>query len=150
MLSVLKDAAFYDGYAKPVTEPVPAGLIRLNNTKYVRKLSDGEKQLVADSLTVKVTLKFGCDNYDRIGRVTLITVPKDKNYDCAEAKQFELLRIMTPFNYKTRQPDNIPYIAQINHLAGLFKEKGADIWILTEIFGTTGVGQKETVGCDGS
>jgi len=150
IISIIKDVDFFDGYAKPVNEPVKQGLIRISNTQYIRKLSDQEKQSIGDSITVKMIVKAGCDDYDRIGRVTLFYVPKDKNYDSPDAKQFELLRIMTPFNYKTRQPDNIPYTAAINQLAGLFKDKAADIWIMTEIFGTTGAGQKETMGCDGS
>ncbi|MGZ3757068.1 MAG: peptide-N-glycosidase F-related protein [Mucilaginibacter sp.] len=150
VISVIRDLNFYDGYAKPISAPVTPGLVQISNTKYIRKLTDQEKQSVGDSITVKVVVKFGCDDYDRIGRVTLFSVPKDKNYDSPEAKEFELLRIMTPFNYKTREPDNIPYTAFINQLAGLFKDKGADIWIMTEIFGTTGAGQKETMGCDGS
>ncbi len=150
VISVMKDVDFFDGYAKPVSEYVKPGLVRINNTQYIRKLTNEEKQSIGDSITVKVIVKFGCDDYDRIGRVTLFYVPKDKNYDSPDAKQFELLRIMTPFNYKTRQPDNIPYVTTVNQLAGLFKDKGADIWIMTEIFGTTGAGQKETMGCTGS
>jgi len=150
VISVIKDVDFFDGYAKPVNEPVKQGVIRISNTKYIRKLSNQEKQSIGDSTIVKVIVKAGCDDYDRIGRVTLFYVPKDKNYDSPEAKQFELLRIMPPFNYKTRQPDNVPYTVAIDQLAGLFKDKKADIWIMTEIFGTTGAGQKETMGCDGS
>lgn len=150
VISVIKDVDFFDGYAKPVNEPVKPGLTRISNTKYIRKLSSQEKQSIGDSIIVKMVVKAGCDDYDRIGRVTLFSVPKDKNYDSPEAKEFELLRIMTPFNYKTRQPDNVPYSISINQLAGLFKDKEADIWVMTEIFGTTSAGQKETMGCDGS
>jgi len=150
VISVIKDVDFFDGYAKPVNEPVKQGVIRISNTKYIRKLSNQEKQSIGDSTIVKVIVKAGCDDYDRIGRVTLFYVPKDKNYDSPEAKQFELLRIMTPFNYKTREPDNVPYTAPIHQLAGLFKDASADVWIMTEIFGTTSAGQKETMGCDGS
>ncbi|HWW42850.1 peptide-N-glycosidase F-related protein [Pedobacter sp.] len=149
-ISVIKEVNFYDGYAKPVNEPVKPGIIRISNTQYIRKLSNQEKQSIGDSITLKVVVKAGCDNYDRIGRVTLFSVPKDKNYDSPEAKQFELLRIMTPFNYKTREPDHTPYTTTINQLAGLFKNKETDVWIMTEIFGTTSAGQKETIGCDGS
>jgi len=150
VIPVIKSVDFYDGYAKPTDAPVPAGVVRISNTKYIRKLTDAEKQKMGDSVLVKVVVKAGCDDYDRIGRVTLFWVPKGQNYDSPEAKEFELLRIMTPFNYKTRQPDNVPYSAAINQLSGLLKDKSADVWIMTEIFGTTGAGQKETMGCDGS
>ena len=150
VISVIKNVDFYDGYAKPTNAPVPPGLVRINNTQYIRKLTDAEKHAIGESVLVKVVVKAGCDDYDRIGRVTLFSVPKGQNYDSPEAKQFELLRIMTPFNYKTRQPDNVPYTASINQLSGLLKDKATDVWIMTEIFGTTGAGQKETMGCDGS
>lgn len=150
VISVIKDVNFFDGYAKPINEPVKEGVVQISNTKYIRKLSTQEKQSIGDSITIKVIVKAGCDDYDRIGRVTLFYVPKNKNYDSPDAKEFELLRIMTPFNYKTREPDNVPYSTSINQLAGLFKDKGSDVWIMTEIFGTTGAGQKETMGCDGS
>ena len=149
-INVLKLVNFYDGYAKPVNEPTPDGLIRLGNTKYMRKLNDAEKQMVGNELSIKLTVKAGCDNYDRIGRVTLYKTPKGKSFDDAGVEQFELMRIMTPFMYRTRKPDNIPYIADIKQVAGLFKDKSSDIWMMTEIFGTTGAGQKEVVGCDGS
>jgi hypothetical protein len=150
VIPIIKNVDFFDGYAKPVNEPVKEGLIRMSNTQYIRKLTDQEKQSIGEFITVKVIVKAGCDDYDRIGRVTLYEVPKGKSYDSPEAKQFEMLRIMTPFNYKTRQPDNVPYTAPINQLAGLFNDASADIWIMTEIFGTTGAGQKETMGCTGS
>ncbi|WP_443937720.1 peptide-N-glycosidase F-related protein [Pedobacter sp. MW01-1-1] len=149
-VSVLKAVAFYDGYAKPVDFPVQPGLIRVANTKYTKKLSDSERQRLGDSLVIRLTLNASCDNYDRIGRVTIISSPKGVEYNHPEAKQFEALRIMTPFNYLTRQPDQVPYSADISQLAPLFSDKSKDIWVFAEIFGTTGVGQKETIGCDGS
>lgn len=122
----------------------------MDNTSYLRKLTEAEKQQVGDSLSVKVIVKNGCDDYDRIGRVTLIYAHKNTNYNDASAQGIELLRIMTPFNYRTRQPDNIPYAADISQLVGLFKNSSIDIWLKVDIFGTTGAGQKETIGCGGS
>ncbi|WP_443936733.1 peptide-N-glycosidase F-related protein [Pedobacter sp. MW01-1-1] len=150
VISVFNHVDFYDGYAKPVSFPVPTGLERLSNTKYMHKLSDAERSMVGASLKVKLTVTAGCDNYDRIGRVTLYKTPKGKSYDDAATEQFELMRIMTPFTYKSRQPDNIPYVAEVDHLAGLFNDLSSDIWMMTEVFGTTGAGQKEVIGCNGS
>nr|WP_199157548.1 peptide-N-glycosidase F-related protein [Pedobacter sp. ASV2] len=149
-ISVLSGVNFYDGYAKPVNEPVLPGLTRLSNTKYMRKLTDEEKANIGSTLGVKLVVTAGCDNYDRIGRVTLYKTPKNKSFDDPKAEEYELLRIMTPFMYKSRKPDQIPYIVQADQVTGLFKDKSSDIWVLTEIFGTTGAGQKEVVGCNGS
>ncbi|WP_316804650.1 peptide-N-glycosidase F-related protein [Pedobacter nototheniae] len=150
VINVLEGVHFYDGYAKPVNEPVQTGLTRLSNTKYMRKLTDEEKSKVGNTLSVKLVVTAGCDNYDRIGRVTLYKTPKNKPYDDVQAEAYELLRIMTPFMYKSRRPDQIPYIAQADQVTGMFRDKNSDIWVLTEIFGTTGAGQKEVIGCDGS
>jgi len=149
-IKILNAVDFYDGYAKPIDKPAPEGLIRLSNTKYLRKLTEQEKRAVGNKLTVKVSVKAGCDNYDRIGSVALYKTPKGKSFDDKGAEQYELLRIMTPFMYRTRQPDHIPYIAEIDQLASLFKDNNSDIWIMTEVFGTTGAGQKEVIGCNGS
>jgi len=149
-IPLIKNVDFYDGYHKNIDVPVPQGLIKLDNTTYLKKLTHKERALVGDSLWVKEIVKAGCDNYDRIGRIELIAVPKGKNFDDEMAQKFELLRIMTPFNYKTRQPDNVPYSANISVFTGLIKNQSLDIWVLVDIFGSTGVGQKETFGCGGS
>ena len=78
VISVIKDVDFFDGYAKPVNEPVKQGLVRITNTQYIRKLTNKEKQSIGDSTIIKVIVKAECDDYDRIGRVTLFYVPKIK------------------------------------------------------------------------
>ncbi len=42
MTNIISDAVYYDGYAATVSNPVPAGLTRLNNARYTRKLTDAE------------------------------------------------------------------------------------------------------------
>ncbi|WP_316817243.1 peptide-N-glycosidase F-related protein [Pedobacter nyackensis] len=149
-INVLKNVDFYDGYAEKVTHPVAKGVTRISNAEYLCQLSPAEIDKIGKTLKVKVTIKSGCDNYDRIGHVTLVVMPKGEKFNLEKGEQFELLRIMTPFMYRTRQPDHIPYEAQIDQMVSTIKQAGKDIYLLTEVFGTTGAGQREVIGCDGS
>jgi hypothetical protein len=149
-INVLKGVDFYDGYAQKVTQPVAKGVTRISNAEYLRQLSPAEIDKIGKTLKIKVTIKSGCDNYDRIGHVTLVMMPKGEAYNLEKGEQFELLRIMTPFMYLTRQPDHIPYEAQIDQMVNTIKQSGKDVYLLTEVFGTTGAGQREVIGCDGS
>lgn len=149
-INVLKNVDFYDGYAQKVTHPVAKDVTRISNAEYLRQLSPAEIDKIGKTLKVKVTIKSGCDNYDRIGHVTLVLMPKGEQFNLEKGEQFELLRIMTPFMYLTRQPDHIPYEAQIDQMVSTIKQAGKDVYLLTEVFGTTGAGQREVIGCDGS
>ncbi|NQX37887.1 Peptide-N-glycosidase F, N terminal [Pedobacter steynii] len=149
-VNVLKNVDFYDGYAQKVAQPVAKGLTRISNAEYLYQLSSAEIDKIGQTLKIKVTVKSGCDNYDRIGHVTLALMPKGEQFKLEKAEQFELLRIMTPFMYRTRQPDHIPYEAQIDQMVSTIKQAGKDVYLLTEVFGTTGAGQREVIGCDGS
>ncbi len=149
-INVLTNVDFYDGYAQKVAHPVPKGVTRINNAEYLRQLSSAEIDKIGKTLKIKVSIKSGCDNYDRIGHVTLVLMPKGEQFNAEKGEQFELLRIMTPFMYRTRQPDHIPYEAQIDQMVSTIKQAGKDVYLLTEVFGTTGAGQREVIGCDGS
>lgn len=149
-INVLTNVDFYDGYAQKVTQPVAKGITRISNAEYLRQLSAAEIDKIGKTLKIKVSIKSGCDNYDRIGHLTLVVMPKGEQFNLEKGEQFELLRIMTPFMYRTRQPDHIPYEAQIDQMVSTIKQGGKDVYLLTEVFGTTGAGQREVIGCDGS
>ncbi|WP_029276997.1 peptide-N-glycosidase F-related protein [Pedobacter borealis] len=149
-INVLTNVDFYDGYAQKVTHPVAKGVTRISNAEYLRQLSSAEIDKIGKTLKIKVIVKSGCDNYDRIGHVTLVVMPKGEQFNLEKGEQFELLRIMTPFMYRTRQPDHIPYEAQVDQMVSTIKQAGKDVYLLTEVFGTTGAGQREVIGCDGS
>jgi|GEM_PF-824912 len=149
-INTLKNVDFFDGYAEKVSHAVPRGVTRITNSEYLYQLSPAEIKEIGDVLKVKVTIKAGCDNYDRIGRVTLVIMPKGVPFDKEKSEQFELLRIMTPFMYRSRHPDHIPYEAQIDQMISTIKQADKDMYLLTEVFGTTGAGQREVIGCDGS
>ncbi|HAO29390.1 MAG TPA: hypothetical protein DCQ68_20580, partial [Chryseobacterium indologenes] len=79
MTNVISQAIYYDGYAATVSQPVPTGLIRLNNSRYTRKLTDTELNSFKTTIAMRVTIGALCDNYDRLGEVFLALVPKNQS-----------------------------------------------------------------------
>lgn len=69
---------FYDGYATAVSAPVPTGVIRHRNDLYAIKLTDAQLASIGSTLTMNVTLKAACDNYDRIGNGIWHLCPKGR------------------------------------------------------------------------
>lgn len=144
---------FYDGYAATVSEPVPKGIIRVSNAKYVKKLSSAQLQGLGNVLQMKVTIKAACDNYDRIAYVALAMVKKDAAYNDATAKHLEIGRFITPFMNKNKQPDQVPYLFNIDNVAAILKDptlnEKYDIYLEFSIFGIPYAANKEIAGCAG-
>lgn len=144
---------FYDGYAATVSEPVPEGITRVSNAKYVKKLSSAQLQGLGNVLQMKVTIKAACDNYDRIAYVALAMVKKDAAYNDATAKHLEIGRFITPFMNKNKQPDQVPYLFNIDNVAAILKDPTLnakyDIYLEFSIFGVPYAANKEIAGCAG-
>ncbi|MBB5622958.1 hypothetical protein HDE69_004040 [Pedobacter cryoconitis] len=144
---------FYDGYAATVSEPVPEGITRVSNAKYVKKLSSAQLQGLGNVLQMKVTIKAACDNYDRIAYVALAMVKKDAAYNDATAKHLEIGRFITPFMNKNKQPDQVPYLFNIDNVAAILKDPALnanyDIYLEFSIFGVPYAANKEIAGCAG-
>jgi hypothetical protein len=154
---------FFDGYAGLVTDStynavspssLPAGLIRHRNDLYATKISDAQLASIGTSLTMNVTIKASCDNYDRIGNVNLALVPKGATaYNPDSVKRIEIGRYITPFMNKNVMPDTVPYTYNINNVAHLLKETGItsiyDIWIELEVFGVPYAANTQVAGCSG-
>ncbi|MBD0831177.1 peptide-N-glycosidase F-related protein [Aestuariibaculum sediminum] len=145
---------FYDGYGKTVDEPVPAGVIRINNSNYIKKLTEEDLNAISDKLNLQVTLHARCDNYDRLGHVAIAFVKKDKAY----AKENvvltqEIARYITPFMNKNKLPDSVDYLFEINNVAKLLNNKTLrakyDFWLQFNLFGVPYAAQKEVPGCEG-
>lgn len=144
---------FYDGYAATVSEPVPEGITRVSNAKYVKKLSSAQLQGLGNVLQMKVTIKAACDNYDRIAYVALAMVKKDAAYNDVTAKHLEIGRFITPFMNKNKQPDQVPYLFNIDNVAAILKDptlnEKYDIYLEFSIFGVPYAANKEIAGCAG-
>ena len=145
---------YYDGYAATVSQPVPAGVIRHRNDLYATKMTDQQLASIGGQLTMNVTIKASCDNYDRIGNVNMALVPKGATtYNPDSVARIEIGRFITPFMNKNVMPDTVPYTYNIENVARLMKESsitGAyDIWIELEVFGVPYAANNEVAGCSG-
>lgn len=153
-LQIFDEVLFYDGYATVVSEPVPDGVIRHRNDLYATKLSDAQLASIGTTLTMNVTIKASCDNYDRIGNVNLALVPKGATtYDPTTVPRIEIGRFITPFMNKNIMPDTVPYTYNIDNVAHLLKETSItseyDIWAELEVFGVPYAANVEVAGCAG-
>src|SRR5690606_19856773 len=95
-LQLYDEVVFYDGYAGLVDAPVPAGLVRLRNSLYSRRLADvelAELDARPGALDLEVVIGALCDNYDRIGSVNLALTAKGVDtYDPAAVTRIEIGR----------------------------------------------------------
>ncbi|MBB6498827.1 peptide-N-glycosidase F-related protein [Pedobacter cryoconitis] len=152
-LRVFDQILFYDGYAATVSEPVPEGVIRVNNAKYVKKLTTTQLESIGNGLQLKVTIKASCDNYDRIGYAGLALVKKDAVYSDGDAKHLEIGRFITPFMNKNKKPDEVPYLFSVDNLAAILKDPAVnaayDLYLELSVFGVPYAANKEIAGCAG-
>lgn len=156
MTNVISDAVYYDGYAAPVSTPVPAGLTRLNNARYTRKLTDTELDSFKAKIAMRVTIGALCDNYDRLGEVFLAMVPKNQStytIDDANVKRIEVARYITPFMNKNRSPMEVPYTYDISNLYNVFHDTTLrntyDMYMELDVFGVPYDAQVKVAGCAG-
>ncbi|MCS4301351.1 peptide-N-glycosidase F-related protein [Chryseobacterium sp. BIGb0232] len=154
--NLISDAVYYDGYAAPVANPVPTGLIRLGNTRYARKLTDTELDSFKAKIAMRVTIGALCDNYDRLGEVFLALVPKNQptyTMDDANVKRIEAARYITPFMNKNRSPIEVPYTYDISNLYSVFHNTDLrdtyDMYMELDVFGVPYAAQNEVPGCTG-
>jgi len=153
--TIYDEVVFYDGYATTVDEPVPAGIVRINNARYTTKLSD---QMVTNlsegSLTMDITIGALCDNYDRLGEVFLAFVPQGSTeYNSDEVQRIEIARIITPFMNKNINPTEVPYHFKLDNVSEIFKDSALnsqyDFWLEFEVFGVPYAAQTQVAGCSG-
>ncbi|HEY0092357.1 MAG TPA: peptide-N-glycosidase F-related protein [Flavobacterium sp.] len=142
-LTVFENAIFYGMYEATVSEPVPTGAIRHTNSSYARMLSEEELASFGNTLTMTVRLNPLCDNYDRIGNVNLALVPKGStSYTYNQVTRIEIGRFITPFMHLQNQPDEVPYVYQVDNLTAIFHDETItstyDLWIEFEVYGYQG------------
>ncbi|CAH0285752.1 peptide-N-glycosidase F-related protein [Chryseobacterium sp. Bi04] len=154
--NVISQAVYYDGYAATVSTPVPSGLIRLNNARYARKLTDTELDSFKATISMKVTIGALCDNYDRLGEVFLALVPKNQptyTINDANVKRIEVGRYITPFMNKNRTPTQVPYTYDVSNLYSIFHSTELrnmyDIYMELDVFGVPYAANNEVAGCAG-
>lgn len=154
VLTVFDEILFYDGYAAVVNFPTPDGVIRHRNDLYAKRINGGLQMPYGSSMTIEVTIKAACDNYDRIGNVNLVLAPKGLvSYNPDNVRRIELGRFITPFMNKNRQPDEVPYTFSANNLSQILNDPGLnasyDFWMELEVFGVPYAANTQVAGCSG-
>lgn len=149
----MENVVFYDGYAQTSTQPTPPGIIRLDNSRFARKLSATEIANFQNTLSLEVTINALCDNYDRQGGVFFAIVPAGEEITSENKKTIEIGRFITPFMNKNVQPNEVSYQYELDHLIGMFKNQtflqANDIWVEFFLFGVPYAAQTQISGCSG-
>jgi hypothetical protein len=153
-ISVYSYELFYDGYAGLVNEPTTPGVTRLRNDLFTTKLSSEQLASIGTTLQLNVLITAACDNYDRIGNVNLVLVPKgDAAYNTNTALKIELGRFITPFMNMNNAPTEVPYVFNVDNAAKILKDSALnlayDFWIEFEVFGVPYAAQTQVAGCSG-
>lgn len=153
-LTLYDHILFYDGYAATVSEPVPSGVTRISNSLYTKKITQTELDAIGNRLEMNILVNAACDNYDRIGNVTLAFVPKGAtSYNPSEVAKIEIGRFITPFMNKNVPPNEVPYQFRIDNIAQLLQDPEMnalyDFWLEFSIFGVPYAAQTQVAGCAG-
>ncbi|MEG0918098.1 MAG: peptide-N-glycosidase F-related protein [Myroides sp.] len=152
-LNAFNNVVFYDGYAATKTTATPAGIVRLDNSRYARKITPTEIASFNNTLSLEVKINALCDNYDRQGGVFFAFVPTGENITSSNKKTIEIGRYITPFMNMNVAPNEVSYQYDLNHLIGIFKDatflQNNDIWVEFFLFGVPYAAHKEIPGCAG-
>ncbi|MNJ86633.1 hypothetical protein D3C87_41370 [compost metagenome] len=153
-INIMNNAVFFDGYATVVSDPTPPGILRLRNDLMTTKLTTQQLDAVGDQLSIQVTLSALCDNYDRIGNVSLAMVPKGSTtYVPESVSRIEIGRFITPFMNKNINPTSVPYKFVVNNIAAILRSSELnaqyDFWLELEVFGVPYAANTQVAGCSG-
>ena len=153
-ITLIENGIFYDGYAKLVSEPTPTNVLRLKNDVLTTKISPETINQIGKVLSIEVEISALCDNYDRLGNVSLALTPKGaKQYNLEEVTHIEIGRFITPFMHKNRTPSTVSYTFEAYQISSILHSKSLkqkyDFWLELEVFGVPYAAQKEVKGCEG-
>lgn len=164
---------FWDVYAGTVSDSLPDGIQRINNSRVTTLLPAADLDRMGSQLRLEVTIHALCDNYDRIGSVDLVLMPKDSlSYsDCRNEKpnggyylgrlgetdpniqRIEIGRYITPFMNKNAQLDSVPYSWDVSFLSPMLHDKALrdtmNFWLELHLEGVPYAANKEVSGCAG-
>lgn len=167
---------FHDVYAGTIAQelkPLPDGVQRINNSRVTRLLPTADLDQMGDSLWLEVTIHALCDNYDRIGSVDLVLMPKDSTTysDCRHPRptggyyngrlgdhdpairRIEVGRFITPFMDKNARLDSVPYRWNVSFLSPLLHDRALrdtmNLWLELHVEGVPYAANQQIAGCAG-
>lgn len=151
---------------------MPEGIYRINNSRLTTRLPWSDLDQMGDSIGLEVTIHALCDNYDRIGSVALVLLPKDSLFysDCLNKKpngnsylgrlgdtdpsirRIEIARYITPFMDMNKGVD-VPYRWNVSFLAPLFHDPvlrdSMNLWLEFHLEGVPYAANSQIKGCQG-
>lgn len=150
------ETVFYDGYnvdnvfdRDKVSED---GIVRYSNYLYAKLITAEDFAWFGEETDLNVTVGALCDNYDRIGNISLSLLPKGAEYAPSETMRFELARFITPFMDMNKQPYEVPYHFDARLLSMILRDKALqdkyDFWLEFEIFGIPYAANTQIFGCN--
>lgn len=154
-IPVFEKTVFYDGYQPVVVDSeLNDGVLRHRNSQYAVKLSDETLDKIGDHVGLEVTIGALCDNYDRIGNISIAFVPKgSETYVYDEVQRVEIARFITPFMDKNVMPDEVPYSYDLPGVELILRDASLrsayDFWMEFEVFGVPYAANSEIEGCAG-
>jgi hypothetical protein len=153
-LTLFNRVLYYDGYAAIVNELVPEGMVRVENSRYAKKIPQDFISGLRSKLVMDVIVEAACDNYDRIGKVFISLINNNEPYNQSNiVSQIEIARFITPFMDKNKSPNEVPYKFEIDNIAKLLKDsehsEKFDFWMEFDIFGVPYAANNEIAGCAG-
>ncbi|MET0342938.1 MAG: peptide-N-glycosidase F-related protein [Polyangiales bacterium] len=110
----------------------PAGMLMWNvGTLFAAKLSDAQKAQIGSDVKARLTYHAQCDNYDRIGNLFMVVVPKGQA-PTASTPRTELLRIITPFSsYQRGALATFTYpLVDLSTYARTLSDPEKDAWLV--------------------
>lgn len=146
---------FYDGYNGNIFDKdLDDGILRHSNYLYAKRLTSENLAWFGAETEMDVTINALCDNYDRIGNISIAFVPKGADtYTPTEVDRIEIARFITPFMNKNKYPNHVGYHYDARLLSMIMRDKALqdkfDYWLEYEVFGIPYAAQEQILGCSG-
>ena len=153
-VNIFNEVVFYDGYQPNVYDTdLNDGVLRFKNSLYSMKIDQEQIRDMGDDLRMDVIIGALCDNYDRIGNVSLAFVPKGSaTYEFDDVERIEVTRFITPFMNKNIEPTEVPYHYEIANVGRILRDKDIcekyDFWLEFEVFGIPYAANTQVAGCN--
>jgi len=117
--------------SEPPNYTPPPGIVMLNNgTTFLTKLTAAQRSKIGADVAANVTYHAQCDNYDRLGALSMIVKPKGVAPTLGDPP-IELVRWITPFsNYWRGQYATRTYPpASLAPFAAILGDPRVDVWL---------------------
>jgi len=140
-LQIATNAAFYGFYTGEdqwgKCSVLSPNTIRISQVNFVRKLTDEEKNTIGDSISFRIELYAGYDEWDRNANSWYFKVPKGtvitKDTDFKTVGRFPFIIYTTPYFLYNTQFNHITYQRDISAYAQDLRDPNSDVYIQYEV-----------------